>query len=153
MVIWMDYEILHGHHKTFSFQTLTLHSKGLNHELWHFRIPIFIRMTILSLILSSIGWCVRCLLITESPKTPGHCRYLKFGSSATSLIWDWRCSVCDFSCSCVYCDFEFLKFVFSMLQSRSCFQLTNSCLLRGREGLLLWIGILSFLLLIGIFSK
>jgi len=26
---------------------------------------------------------------------------------------DWRCSVCDLSCSCVYCDFEFSKFVFS----------------------------------------
>ena len=39
-----------------------------------------------------------------------------------------------FSCSCVYCDFEFLRFVFSTLQSRSCWQLTNSCLLRGLEG-------------------
>jgi len=74
-----------------------------------------------------------------------------FGSSATSLIRDWRCSVCDFSCSCVYCDFEFLKFVFSTLQSRSCSQLTNSCLLRGHAGSLLWIDILSFLFLIGIF--
>ena len=56
----------------------------------------------------------------------------------------------DFSCSCVYCDFEFLKFVFSTLQSRNSFQLTNSCLLRGHEGSLLWIDILSFLLPIGI---
>jgi len=55
---------------------------------------------------------------------------------------------CDFLCSCVYCDFEFLKFVFSTLQSRSCWQLTNSCLLRGFEGSLLWIDILSILLLI-----
>jgi len=69
------------------------------------------------------------------------------------FIWDWRCSVCDFSCSCVYCDFEFFKFVFSTLRSRSCFQLTNSCLLGGREGSLLWIDILSFLLPIGKFSK
>jgi len=35
-------------------------------------------------------------------------------------------------------------FVFSTLQSRSCVQLTNSCLLRGREGSLLWIDILTF---------
>ena len=51
-----------------------------------------------------------------------------------------------FLCSCVYCDFEFLKFVFSTLLSRSCWQLTNSCLLRGLEGSLLWIDMLSFLL-------
>ena len=29
---------------------------------------------------------------------------------------------CDYSCSCVYCDFEFSKFVFSTLRSRSCFE-------------------------------
>jgi len=98
-------------------------------------------------------WCVRCLLITESPKTPGPYRYLilvsNFGSSSTSLIWDRRCSVCDLSCSCVYCDFEFLRFVFSTLKSRSCLQLTNSCLIWGHEGY----NMLSFLLPIGIFSK
>ena len=36
--------------------------------------------------------------------------------------------------------------MFSTLQSRSCWQLTDSCWLRGLEGSLLWIDILSFLL-------
>jgi len=36
---------------------------------------------------------------------------------------------------------------------RSCFQLANSCLLRGHEGSWLWIDILSFLLPSGIFSR
>ena len=43
--------------------------------------------------------------------------------------------------------------MFLTLQSRSCLQLTNSCLLWGHEGSLLWIDILSFLLPIGIFSR
>ena len=48
---------------------------------------------------------------------------------------------------------NFYRFVFSTLQSRSCWQLTNSCLLRGLEGSLLWIEILSFCYRFGIFSK
>ena len=42
--------------------------------------------------------------------------------------------------------------MFSTLK-KSCSQLTNSCLLGGHEGSLLWIDILSFLLPIGIFSR
>ena len=64
-------------------------------------------------------WRERCLLITKSPRTPGHYRYLIWvlvyipytGLAAFSF------AIC--SCSCVYCDFEFLEFVFSTLQSRS----------------------------------
>jgi len=40
--------------------------------------------------------------------------------------------------------FRIFKFVLSTLQSRSCWQLINSCLLRGLEGSLLWIDIPSF---------
>ena len=98
-------------------------------------------------------WCERCLLITESPKTSGRYRY---------LIWVYvyipytglavfSFAIC--SCSCVYCDFEILKSVFSTLQSRRCRQLTNSCLLRGLEGSMLWIDILCFCYWFGIFSK
>jgi len=90
--------------------------------------------------------CERCLLITESPKTPGHYR---------CLIWVLVCipykglAVFSFAISRVpvYTAISnFFKFLFSTLQSRSCWQLTNSCLLRGFEGLLLWIDILSILL-------
>jgi len=90
--------------------------------------------------------CERCLLITESPKTPGHYRYLIWVLVYIPYTGLAVFSYAIFSCSCVYCDFEFLKYVFSTIQSRSCWQLTNSCLLRGLEGLLLWIDILSFLL-------
>ena len=31
-------------------------------------------------------WCERCLLITESPKTPGHYRYLKLGPRTISSL-------------------------------------------------------------------
>ena len=98
-------------------------------------------------------WCERCLLITESPKTPGHYRYLIWVlvSITYTRLAVFSFAIC--SCSCVYCDFEFLKFVFSTLPSRSCWQLTNSCSLRGLEGSSLWIDILCFLLPIGIFSK
>jgi len=91
-------------------------------------------------------WCERCLLITESPKTPGHYRYLIWVLVYIPYTGLAVFSFAIFSCSCVYYDFEFLKFVFSTLQSRSCWQLTNSCLLRGLEGSLPWIDILSFLL-------
>ena len=60
-------------------------------------------------------WCERCLLITESP----HYRYLKFGSSATSLIWDWWCSVCDLLCSCAYCGWHPIFFVANLVYFRS----------------------------------
>ena len=53
----------------------------------------------------------------------------------------------------MYTAISIFKVVFSTLQSRSCLQLTNSCLLRGHEGSLLWIDILSFLIPIGIFSR
>ena len=96
--------------------------------------------------------CERCLLITESPKTPSHYKYL-MGPRLHPLYGIGSVQFCDFSCSCVYCDFEFLKFVFSTLQSRSCWQLTNFCLLRGFEGSLLWIDILCFCYRFGIFSK
>jgi len=50
---------------------------------------------------------------------------------------------CDCSCSCVYCDFEFLKFVFSTLRSRSCFINSTNYFLStwGAYGALLWISI------------
>ena len=98
------------------------------------------------------GRCVRNLLITESPKTPSHYRYqiqvLGYIPYTGLAVFSLRFLV--FLC---ILRFRFLKFVFSTLQSRSCFQLANSCLLRGHEGLLLWIDILSFLLPIGIFSR
>ena len=50
-------------------------------------------------------------------------------------------------------DFKKIRFVFSTLQSGSCFQLTISFLLGVREGSLLWIDIISFLLPIGKFLK
>ena len=54
----------------------------------------------------------------------------------------------------VYTAISIFKVVFSTLQSSSFCQLANSCLLRGYEGLLLRIDILSFFLLpIGIFSR
>jgi len=56
-----------------------------------------------------------------------------YGSSATSLIWDWRCSVCDVSCSCVYCGFELFKLLFSTLRSRSWCQLTTHIGQDGRD--------------------
>ena len=44
----------------------------------------------------------------------------------------------------VYTAISIFKVVFSTLQSSSYYQLANSCLLWGYEGLLLWIDILSF---------
>ena len=44
----------------------------------------------------------------------------------------------------VYTAISIFKVVFSSLQSSSYYQLANSCLLRGYEGLLLRIDILSF---------
>jgi len=85
---------------------------------------------------SLLTWCVRCLLITESPKTPSHYRYQIYTGLA---VFKLRFLV--FLC---ILRFRFLKFMFSTLQSRSCFQLANSCLLRGHEGSLLRIDILSF---------
>ena len=42
----------------------------------HIRISIFISLTISSRVSCSRERCERCLLITESPKTPSHYRYL-----------------------------------------------------------------------------
>ena len=50
--------------------------------------------------------CTRCLLITESPKTPGHYRYLKLGPRLHPLYGIGVVQFCDLSCSCVYCGFE-----------------------------------------------
>jgi len=66
-------------------------------------------------------WCGRCLLITKRPKAPIHYRYLNLGPRLHSLYGIGSVQFCDYSCSCVYCDFEFLKFVLSTLRSRSCF--------------------------------
>jgi len=98
-------------------------------------------------------WCERCLLITESPKTPGHYRYLIWVLISITYTGLAVFSFAICSCSCVYCDFEFWNFVFSTLQGRSCWQLTNSCLLRGLEGSMLWIDIICFFYRLGLFSK
>ena len=79
-------------------------------------------------------WYERCLSITESPKTPCHSRYLIWVLVYIPYTGLAVFSFAICSCSCVYCDFEFVKFVFSTLQSRSCWQLTNFCLLRGLKG-------------------
>ena len=52
-------------------------------------------------------WCERCLLITESPKTPGHYRYLIWVFVYIPYTGLAEFSLAIFSCSCVYCDFEF----------------------------------------------
>jgi len=63
------------------------------------------------------------LLITESPKTPGHCSYLIWVHCYIPYAGLNGVQFCDCSCSCVYCDSEFVNFVFSTLRSRNCFQL------------------------------
>ena len=78
--------------------------------------------------------CERCLLITESPKTPGHYRYLIWvlcyipytGLAVFSFAISRVPVYTAISNSC--------EFVFSTLKSRSYWQLTNFCLLRGLEG-------------------
>ena len=75
--------------------------------------------------------CERCLLITESPKTPGHYRYLIW---VLGYIPYTGLAVFSFAISRVPVYTAILspcEFVFSTLQSRSCWQLTNFCLLRG----------------------
>jgi len=96
--------------------------------------------------------CERWLLITESPKPPA-----TIGTYVWVLGWIPYIGLAVFSLRflvflCIL-RFRMFNFVFSTLQSRSCLQLTNSCLLRGREGSLLWIDILCFCYRIGIFSK
>ena len=81
--------------------------------------------------------CERCLLITESPDVPGHYRYIIWDLYYIPYVGLNGVQFCNCSCSYVYCDFEFMNFVFSTLQSRSCFQLTISFVLGGREGSLL----------------
>ena len=71
--------------------------------------------------------------ITESPKTPGHYRYLWV------LVYIPYTGLAVFSFAIsrgpVYTAISnFSKFVFSTLQSRSCWQLTNLCVLRGLKG-------------------
>ena len=51
----------------------------------------------------------RCLLITESPRTPGHYRYLIWVLCYIPYTGLAVFSFCDFSCSCVYCDFDSLR--------------------------------------------
>ena len=58
---------------------------------------------------SFANWCERCLLITESPKTPGHYRYLIWVLCYIPYTGLAVFSFCDFSCSCVYCDFDSLR--------------------------------------------
>jgi len=79
-------------------------------------------------------WCERCLLITESPRTPSHYRYLiwvlvyiSYTGVAVFSFAIWRVPVYTAISN-------FWMFVFSTLQSRSCWQLTNSCLRRGLKG-------------------
>ena len=67
-------------------------------------------------------WCDRCLLITKRPKAPSHCRYLIWVLCYISYVGLNGVQFCDCSSSCVYCDFELLRFVFSTLRSRSCFE-------------------------------
>ena len=66
--------------------------------------------------------CDRCLLITKRPKAPSHYRYLIWVLCYIPYMGLNGVQFCDWSCSCVYCDFEFLKFVFSTLRSRSWFK-------------------------------
>jgi len=54
-------------------------------------------------------WCVRCLLITESPKTPSHYRYLIWVLVYIPYTGLAVFSFFDFSWSCVYCDFDFFQ--------------------------------------------
>ena len=68
------------------------------------------------------AWCDRCLLITKRPKAPSHYNYLIRVLFYIPYMGLNGVQFCDCSCSCVYCDFEFLKFVFSTLRSRSCFK-------------------------------
>ena len=85
--------------------------------------------------LSSSWWCERCLLITESPKTPGHYRYLIW---VLGYIPYMGLAVFSFSIARVpvYTAISIsCKIVFSTLQSRSCWQLANFCLLRGLKRL------------------
>ena len=53
--------------------------------------------------------CERCLSITESPKTPGHYRYLIWVLVYIAYTGLAVFSFANFSCSCVYCDFDFLQ--------------------------------------------
>ena len=62
----------------------------------------------------------RCLLIIESPEPPGHYRYLKLGPRLHPLYGNGGVQFCDLSDSCVYCGFEFLRFVFSTLERNGC---------------------------------
>ena len=63
------------------------------------------------------GGCEKSLLLTESPKNPGHYRYLIW-----VLVYIPYTGLAGFSLRflvfCVHCDFEFLKFVFSTLLSK-----------------------------------
>jgi len=84
-----------------------------------------------SVTMGSYKWCERCLLITESPKTPGHYRYLIWVLGYipyTGLaVFSYAISrVPVYTAISIPCEF-----VFSTLQSRSCWQPTNFCLLRG----------------------
>ena len=58
---------------------------------------------------------------TESPKTPGHYWYLIWVLCYIPYVGLNGVQFCDCSCSCVYCNSEFSKFVFSTLRSGSCF--------------------------------
>ena len=91
-----------------------------------------------------INRCERCLLITESPKTPGHYRYLSVGPRLHPLYGIGGVQIAIARVPVYTAISKKFRFVFSTLQSRSCLQLTNSCLHRGHPGLLLWIDILSF---------
>jgi len=79
--------------------------------------------------------CERRLLITESPKTPGHYRYLiwvlGYIPYTGLVVFSFAISrVPVYTAISICC-----KFVFSTLQSRSYWQLTNFCLLRGAQRL------------------
>ena len=86
---------------------------------------------------------VRCLSITESPKTPGHYRFLILGPRLHTYMGLAVFSLRSLVFLCIL-RFRIFTVVFSTLKSRSCLQLSNCSLLRGHEGSLLRIDILSF---------
>jgi len=125
------------------FLASLMHAHGSIHVrsiglLWRYTTALF------GLLWGSDAWCERCLLITESPTTPGHNSHLIWVLCYIPYVGLNGVQFCNCACSCVYCDSEFVKFVSSTLRSSSCFQPTISFLLRGRKGSLLWIDIVSF---------
>ena len=104
------------------------------------------QLTLITRKCTQITWCERFLLITKSPATSCHYRYLKFGSSATSLMWDWMVFSFAIILVAVYTAIaDFFDPYFQRFWSRSCVQLAIFFLLEGHCGSSLWIIIKSFL--------